>query len=213
MRPDGKPGFATSTGRIELYSTMFGMMGLDPLPYYKEPRFSPVQTPELSEEFPYVLTTGRRSWEFFHSEHRQSRYMREFHPDPIIEVNPADAAEIGVAEGDWMWIQNQHGKCKQRVHVTPTMKKGVLSAEHGWWFPERDGSKKGGFFGVFESNSNNLTPMGDVGPTGYGAPYKNQICKAYKVTPENDTIELTDEEYERSVASRMNPRFDNAFNY
>lgn len=213
MRKDGNPGFETGTGRIELFSNMFGMMGLDPLPYHKESRFSPLTTPELMEEYPFVLTTGRRSWEFFHSEHRQSAYMREFHPDPIVEVNPKDAERIGVRDGDWMWMQNMHGKCKQRVKVTPTMKEGVLSAEHGWWFPERDGSAKGGFFGTFESNINCLTPMGDTGPTGYGAPYKNQICKAYPVTEENDTTELTEEEYRLSVESRMVPRFENAFNY
>lgn len=210
LRPDGQPGFNTPTGRIELLSNVFTMMGLEALPYYKEPRFSPESSPELMSEYPYVITTGRRSWEFFHSEHRQSTTMREFHPDPIVEINPIDAENIGVAEGDWVWLENQHGKCKQRVRVTPAIKQGVLSAEHGWWFPERDGSKAGGFYGAFESNANMLTPMCDIGPTGYGAPYKAQICKAYKVTPENDDIHLSEEQYARSVEARMFARPENA---
>jgi hypothetical protein len=60
----------------------------------------------------------------------------------------------------------------------------VVRAEHGWWFPEREAAEPT-LFGVFDSNINNLTPQGENGPTGYGAPYKNQLCKVYKCTPEN----------------------------
>ena len=41
MRQDGQPGFATPTGRIELWSTAFNQFGDDPLPYYLEPEFGP----------------------------------------------------------------------------------------------------------------------------------------------------------------------------
>jgi hypothetical protein len=41
------------------------------------------------------------------------------------------------------------------------------------------------FVSDFDSNSNNLTPQCENGATGYGAPYKNQICKVYKCTEEN----------------------------
>lgn len=210
LRPDGQPGFNTPTGRIELWSSLLAQLKLNPLPYYKEPRCSPVSDPALAEEFPFVLTTGRRSWEFFHSEHRQSPTMREFHPDPLVEINDKDAEALGIEDGDWVWLQNQHGKCKQRAYITPTMKQGIVSSEHGWWFPERNGSKEGGFYGAFESNANMLTPMCDIGPTGYGAPYKAQMCKIYKVTDENDSIKLTEEEYKRSVDSRMFARPENA---
>lgn len=179
LRPDGQPGFNTATGKIELYCTMYEMAGIDPLPYFAEPTESPVSTPELAKEYPFVLTTGRRSWEFFHSEHRQLKSMREFHPDPIMEIHPDDAAPLGIHEGDWVWIENRHGKCKQRAHLTRTMLKGVIMAEHAWWFPEREGAEPS-LFGAFESNINNLTTMCDIGPSSFGAPYKTQICKVYK---------------------------------
>ncbi|MCL1847459.1 MAG: molybdopterin-dependent oxidoreductase, partial [Coriobacteriia bacterium] len=130
-RFDGEMGFNTATGLAELYITLFEYVGLDPLPYYEEPTESPVSTPELAEEYPFVLTTGRRCYEFFHSEHRNQPTMREFHPDPIVELNDEDAAELGLRNGDWAWIENIHGKCKQKVSVLQGMKKGVVSTEHG----------------------------------------------------------------------------------
>ena len=179
LRFDGQLGFNTISGRVELFCNMYTNVGMDPLPYHKEPPESPYSTPELFEQYPLVLTTGRRSWEFFHSEHRQLKSMREFHPDPIFEINPIDAENAGIKEGDWAVLENSHGSCKLRAHVTDTMLKGVVSAEHGWWFPEKD-PEEPSLFGLWESNINCLTVQGDFGPSGYGSSYKTQLCKVYK---------------------------------
>lgn len=179
LRFDGELGFNTISGRVELFCNMYNNVGMDPLPYHKEPPESPYSTPELFEQYPLVLTTGRRSWEFFHSEHRQLKSMREFHPDPIFEINPADAEQAGIKEGDWAVLENSHGSCKLRAHLTDTMLKGVVSAEHGWWFPEKD-PEEPSLFGLWQSNINCLTVQGDFGPSGYGSSYKTQLCKVYK---------------------------------
>jgi len=181
LRPDGLQGFNTPSGRIELYMHSFADIDLDPLPYYVEPVESPVSTPELCEEYPFVLSTGQRSYEFFHSEHRQIASLRAFHPDPMVELNPADAAKLGISDGDWVHLENPHGTCKMKARLCPGQLSGVVCAEHGWWFPEKEAAAPS-LFGVFESNINLLTTAGMdvIGPTGYGSPYKCQICKVYK---------------------------------
>ena len=184
LRTDGKPGFNTATGRIELYSPAFASFGLDPLPKYEEPWESPVSSPEKFKEYPIVITTGHRSWEFFHSEGRNQETMRELHPGPLFDVNPETAEKYGIGEGDWCWIENGRGRCRQRAHLTPQMKPGVINAEHGWWFPETEAGAPN-LFGVFDSNINNLTTQMAYGETGYGAPYKGFLCKIYRCTPEN----------------------------
>jgi anaerobic selenocysteine-containing dehydrogenase len=184
-REDRQPGFNTVSGKLELRLSLFDAWGLDPLPYYQEPPDSPFSTPELFKEYPLILTTGQRSFEFFHSEHRQLPTMREFHPYPKTEINPETAAELGIKEGDWVWIENMRGKCKQIAKFNITLHPKVVRSEHGWWFPEKQGAEPV-LFGVFDSNINNLTPQCQNDQCGYGAPYKSQICKIYKVTPEND---------------------------
>ena len=174
LRFDGNPGFNTLSGRVELFCNMYNNVGMDPLPYFKEPPESPESTPELFAEYPLVLTTGRRCWEYFHSEHRQLRSMREFHKWPMFAINPADAEAAGIKEGDWAVIENAHGKAIEVAHVTDTIMKGVVSAEHGWWFPERD-KEEPSLYGVWESNINCLTVQGDFGPSGYGSSYKTQL--------------------------------------
>lgn len=132
LREGGEPGFRTMTGKLHLSVPMFEFIGLPTAPYYDEPHESPLSTPELTEEYLLVLTSGRRSFEFFHSEHRAMPSLRSQHPDPLVEIHPDVAAECGVVDGDWVWIENMRGRCRQKVKVNDGIKPNVVVAEHGW---------------------------------------------------------------------------------
>ena len=142
LRADGNVGFDTATGRIELWCSMYNNLGLDPLPSYEEPVPSPLSTPELCEEYPLVLTTGARLWGMFHSEHRQIPRMRALHPEPLVYVNPKTAADFGVKDGDWVWVENHLGRCKRVVKETPIVNERTASTDHAWWHPEAPGEPK-----------------------------------------------------------------------
>lgn len=187
LRPDGEPGFMTTTGQVELYCLMFAGLGLNPMPQYEEPAQSPYSTPELFEEYPLVLTTGGRNFEFFHSEQREQAHMRATYPDPRVRMNPADAAKYGVEDGQWVWIEGTRGRCRQKVRVNEGMMEGVVEADHGWWFPERDGNAPE-LFGVFDSNINNLTENCNCGEYSFGGDYRSLLCKIYPCTPENSQV-------------------------
>ena len=62
------------------------------------------------------------------------------------------------------------------------MKRGVVNADHGWWYPEEDGSEPN-LFGVWKSNINTLIKF-DCGESGMGASYKSMLCKVYPVKEE-----------------------------
>ncbi|ANU48314.1 dehydrogenase [Enterocloster clostridioformis] len=182
--PEHKLGFNTPTGKVELYSTIMEHIGLDPLPYFEEPLESPYSTPELYKEYPLIITTGARKWGYFDSEHRQIKSLRSVQPDPLIEIHPETALQYGIHEGDWVWIENQRGKCQQRAHLTPTIPKWLVSADHGWWFPEET-PEEPHLFGVWKSNVNQLIPY-KPGKSGFGGNYKAFLCKVYKVDKTNN---------------------------
>ena len=194
VRYDGQVGFNTVTGRFEFAPALFPQFGLPQAPYYEEPRESPVSTPELAAQYPLVLMTGRRSWEFFHSEHRNLETMREFHPDPLIEIAPELANEQGLKEGDWVWVENQRGRCRQRVKITAGLNPRYVMGEHGWWFPE--GARER-LYGVFDSNINNLTTQCNIGQSGYGAPYNGLLCRIYPCTDQNSAVLPTEQVIEK----------------
>ena len=179
-RSDGEPGFETVTGLFELRSLQYEAWGEDPLPYFMEPQYSPVSTPELYKEYPLVLTTGGRRYTSFHSEHRQIPSLREIDPWPLLQIHPIDAEKYGIRHGEWVGIENQFGKCRQKAEVTPTMMPGVVHAHHGWWYPEQDQQEpnQGGYK---KSNINMLMPHFHIGKLSIGAPYKCLLCKVYPV--------------------------------
>jgi anaerobic selenocysteine-containing dehydrogenase len=179
LRPDKRAGFNTPTGKVELYSTVFEKFGLDALPYFEEPPESPVSKPEVAREFPLILTTGGRTWSFFLSEHRQIPLLRQMHPDPIAEVHPETAEKLGIKDGDWVYIENKYGKCKQRAKLTVGIHPNVVNAQCGWWFPEKPGPEPS-LHGAWESNINLLLPSGWTGRSGFGYPFKALMCRVYK---------------------------------
>ena len=179
IRADGQPGFNTTTGKFELYALMFEACGDDPLPYYEAPRFTPETRPDLAKEYPLTLTTGQRNFTFFHSEYRSIKELREINPYAIAQIHPKVAAEHGIQDGDWMYIENMWGRALFKAEVTPIVRENLVAAEHGWWYPEDEGESPH-LFGTWEANINSLIPHKCIGKLGFGAPYKNLMCKIYK---------------------------------
>lgn len=199
MRPDGKPGFDTTTGLFELKSVLFETWGEDPLPYFKEPILSPYSREDLAQEYPLVLTTGGRKPTSFHSEHRQIASLRQIDPWPTVQINPETAKRYGIEDGDWVCMENILGKAVEKAVVTPAVDPRVIHATHGFWYPEQE-AEAPSLFGTFESNVNNLIPR-QAGILGWGAPYKNVICKIYRVdghdcVSEDDAVLMRDNDLE-----------------
>jgi anaerobic selenocysteine-containing dehydrogenase len=183
LRPDKKPGFRTQTGLFELYSTLREEWDLEPVPHHEEPPFTPVSRPDLAKDYPLILSTGRRSPAFFHSEHRNIPWLREIDPDPLVEIHPETAASHGIGNGEWMWIENWMGRARYKAKLTPVVPEWMIMASHGWWFPEKEAAEPS-LFGVWESNINQLIPMNHHGKDGQGAPIKHSMCRIYKCSPE-----------------------------
>lgn len=145
-------GFATPTGKVELYSTLLERWGFDPLPAY-EPVDHILTHAGVSEEYPLILITGARHWAYKNSEMRTNPWLKKVLPHPLVEMHPDTAAALGVQEGDWIDIKTPFGgPIRQRVIYVPNMHPNCIAAQDGWWFPERP---EGGWA---DSNINVVTP-------------------------------------------------------
>ena len=140
-----------------------------------------MEDPEYRAEYPFICINGSRSYEFFHSENRQQATMREFHPMPLVKVSTQTAEEYDLKEGEWIWIENTEGRCRQKVHIDPTLNPNYIHAEHGWWFPEEEPAFPH-LYGTFDCNINNLTASYETGQGGIGNPLKSVAAKIYKCT-------------------------------
>ena len=178
-----KLGFGTPSGKAELYSQLLKELGYDPLPQFHEPPESPYSRPDVAKEYPFILIAGMRHYPFYHSEHRQIPSLRKQHPYPIAEVNPETASRLQINDGDWIWIETPRGRVKQKCKVFEGINPMVVSAQHGWWYPEMPGEEPW-LHGVWESNINAIIDdePAHCDPINGGWPLRTNLCKIYKAT-------------------------------
>lgn len=176
LRPDGQPGFPTTTGRIEFYCPTMEHFGYDPLPDYTEPAETKYSQPELAKEYPLALITGHRIYSFFHSAWTNIPSQRKFYPDPFAVIHPADAREHGITDGEWITISSPRGHIISKALVSREIKKGVVAVPRPGW---RDACPELGLpgYGWDKANGNILVPSTPAEP-GYGAtPMRSSLCK------------------------------------
>jgi thiosulfate reductase/polysulfide reductase chain A len=165
---------------VEIYSTIFEKHGYDPLPVFVEPPQSPSGTPELLKDYPYILITGGRTIEYYHSSGRQIKPLRDRIPDPVFEVHPDTAKKENIEEGDWVWIETPQIKGERvrlKVKLTTNLDPRVVHAQHGWWFPEKPAPEHG----CFESNIDVV--LSDDPPREKicgSVPTRGTLCRFYK---------------------------------
>lgn len=121
-------GFATPSGKIELYSQLLDRVGYDPLP-------QPRALPESDPDYPLSLISGARFQPYYASSYRHVESMRCKHPYPLLEMSPETAEPLGLFEGEALWLETSRGRALFKLHMT-TMCADVVSAEYGWWYPE-----------------------------------------------------------------------------
>jgi thiosulfate reductase/polysulfide reductase chain A len=177
-----KIGFATATEKVELASTVLEKLGYDPLPEFEEPFETPISRPDLVEEYPLMLITGGRFIAIYHSEHRQIEKARKRHPHPLVQIHPETAGKLGIADGDWVWIESLRGRIRMKCTLFKGIDPRVVHCEHGWWFPELPGEEPW-LHGVWESNINVLTDdePDHCNQKAGNWPLRTALCRVYKV--------------------------------
>jgi anaerobic selenocysteine-containing dehydrogenase len=175
---DGVPkGFATPTGRIELYCETLREHGYPPLPDYVEPLVGPRSRPDLAVRYPLILTCAK-STQFCESQHRALPSLRRRVPDPEVELHPAAAAERDIHAGDWVTIETPEGRVRARAQLNESLDPGVVCGQHGWWqaCPEI-GAPGYDAFSADGANLNLIIGTAAIDPVSGSVPHRAYLCQ------------------------------------
>lgn len=88
LRPDGRNGFNTPSGKVEITSSILAKHGYDALPVYVDSVEGPLHDPELHSEYPLVLNTGARIMNTFRSQHQNIPSLVKMQDKPLVLMNP-----------------------------------------------------------------------------------------------------------------------------
>ncbi len=134
-------GFGTPEGKVAFYSTILEQLDYDPLPYYQECAWTPISAPDIAKDFPLIMCSGARFQEAHHGELRHISLMRHLRPFPRVKMHPLTARNMGIGDGEWVYIETPVGRCMQQVRYDFGVNPKVVSPEHGWWRPELPGEE------------------------------------------------------------------------
>jgi len=170
-------GFNTPSGKVEIYSSLCEQWGYEPLPIYHELEETKESNPELFNEYPLILTS-RHEANYVHSQDRYLESIRQQKPEPLVLIHPKTAKQLGIIEGDMVFIENKRGRIKQKATLSKGVDPRVISVDCGWWFPEKDISQ---MYGWDEANANILTDDSPPYSPEMGSPMmRGFLCKVYK---------------------------------
>ncbi|UCC60246.1 MAG: hypothetical protein JSV02_00005, partial [Dehalococcoidia bacterium] len=54
-------------------------------------------------------------------------------PGPFVEINPRDAEQPGIGDGDVVRVFNDRGRVKLKARLAEGIKPGVVAITEGWW--------------------------------------------------------------------------------
>ena len=80
----------------------------------------PSESPD--EEYPYVLITGKLPWHF-NTRTRTGRVssLESKAPDNFVEINPVNASQLGIVEGEEVEVASRRGAVSGAVRITDSM--------------------------------------------------------------------------------------------
>jgi anaerobic selenocysteine-containing dehydrogenase len=125
-------GFGTPDGKAHLFSERLAGSGHDPLPNYT-PAFEGPGS-ELSRTYPLSLLSPKNHIRFLNTSY--SGHHRDKEKAPGFEIDPDDAAQRGIAEGDLVRVFNDRAELRLPAVLSDRLRPGVCAIPWGWWGAE-----------------------------------------------------------------------------
>jgi cysteine desulfurase NifS len=191
LRPDGRPGFDTPSGKFEIASSILEEYGYDPLPIYTEPGEGPRSDPGLAREYPLVFNSGARSASDLHTLHHSVPSLTEEKPVPTVMIQTEDARARGIETGDPVDLSTPRGTVRMFAIVTDDIVRGAIEAS----------GMGGGVLGPKEWREacvNDLTDLERYDPISGFPVYKALLCDVVKAGVGDASRVRGDGQYERA---------------
>jgi formate dehydrogenase alpha subunit len=77
-------------------------------------------------EYPFILTTGRVLYHWHGGTQTRHSILDFAQPEALVEINPSDAAQLAVNEGDAVRVSSRRGAIVLRARVTEKASRGIV---------------------------------------------------------------------------------------
>ena len=122
--------FPTHSGKVEFTSQYLKDRNLPEISEYVPPRY--LRHP--SDDYPLVLNTGARNPLYYHSRYHNIEKFRKTSQTAEVEMNPEDARQLGVENGERVRVTSEIGFVEVDVKIVDAEQilPGFVEIPHGW---------------------------------------------------------------------------------
>ena len=85
------------------------------------------------DDYPFILNTGRVLEHWHGGTLTRHSWMDDLFPEALMEINPEDAARLGLSQGDPVRVTSRRGSIVLRARVTPKANPGVVFIPFHFW--------------------------------------------------------------------------------
>lgn len=122
-------GYQTDTGKFEFYTEKMVEFG-EEVPTWLPPCEDPREG-ELAKKYPLVFIQYHDRLNV-HTQHILNPALELVQDEPLLQMNPVDAAERGLSHGDVVRVFNDRGEMKIRLFLTEGIVPGTVATQSGW---------------------------------------------------------------------------------
>ncbi len=147
--------------------------------------------PDLALRYPLVLTSAK--WvQFCHSQHRGLPRLRAQVPDPLVEMNPAAAAALGIAPDDWVIVETPKAAMRARARFNASLAPDVVCAQFGWWQAcDRLGLPGYAVEGPASANYNGAIGTETADPISGTIPLRSYLCRVRRAAGDRTSVPVS----------------------
>ena len=94
----------------------------DPLPFYSEP----LETQAIDKDKYPLNAITQRPMAMYHSWDSQNAWLRQIHAHNYLFLSPRVGAQHGFDDGDWIWVESEHGKVRCMCRFSEAVEPGTV---------------------------------------------------------------------------------------
>jgi anaerobic selenocysteine-containing dehydrogenase len=174
----------TSTGRIEIWSSLFSAHGYEPLPNYVPPMAT---TRYDRGVYPFILGSSKPHL-FCHGQFRNLPKLRRRMRDPRVELHSESGRRHGIEDGDWLLVRTPTGVFRGRALFNENLAGDLVLAQHGWWQACTELGLEGyPTLGIESANMNSAVSDDDCDPISGSVGHRSHVCRIEPLNSEERT--------------------------
>ncbi len=124
-------GFKTPSRKVEIFSERLLYGGFDPIPFINGFNQNPISFSN-NREYDFIGISGERVNCYTHSQFIHVPQLRDMEPEPYIDINPLDAENLKIKDGQMLRVSTPKGKIEMKARISQSIQKGVIKIAWGW---------------------------------------------------------------------------------